>query len=858
MTDLWTEASRDVLAERRSEATRRAGLALAPKLAFVMGASSRDEFEDRLALVAAEVQSVVGAATVGDPTLFPLVHEAVLSDWSRSFDELMDLRSITSQRRNNRRGYERQVARDKQVRVEAASEVCGCHAFEGMPGAKVPCKQCRDGWPCAECNPGASLPVGQHKASRKTADRVSMKSPTESEIDKFIGVAQAIGYTISSDEAHDIIVLNGGFKEAMDSANIRSEVYNDVRGYGGLAPEDGYGISTLIEATSGGDFLLSGRYAITGNWDDMDSPISYADAKKVLDLLRTPAKRQSLEREMQRRGLTASRKVAGDDAYYDGLPADSSDFYYDFGKDHRDPDGDHRGDNGDYPFNVTMSCPTHGQKTITITRGDQTPLCPECGRRMANRKRSSFPSAPPQLVMAYQHMMQYGYAGGKFARFASRKTAGTPHPSGTAFGWPRSADGHIACPSCGASNVTLTGSNLGSDVVRGNMWTGIRCKDCGASSGAPLQFTDRNGADTETLWDKQWGWKGASRKQAGPMFPGAGAQVYYNDAGEPTGWDEGGDEGDFDPNDDSYSEVGDEWEDRMDRESSAQTRLISSSETRHLASTVVVHGGTAHWAVTSIDGEREFASGVHDSPEVAARLASALASRMESKYVWVDDDDDKKAPVTPEAAPDAAPQEPVKGAVPPPQDDAQVAPPPAAEDGAPKDIAPSTPVEPGPTSGAPVTQDGVVEEEPSEDPSMMDVGQATTMSYVMAGGGSGSVEVTFVREDNGIFYFNGPTGEFGVAQREGKWIDAAANEFTFGASTGEDSGGEGQTSSGQNPAPQDAPPPEGTSSEAAPPSKDGESKSEDSAAEPKTDKDDESKPEEKDEKKGPPWKKEEK
>lgn len=43
-------------------------------------------------------------------------------------------------------------------------------------------------------------------------------------------------------------------------------------------------------------------------------------------------------------------------------------------------------------------------------------------------------------------------------------------------------------------------------------------------------------------------------------FPGAGAQVYYNEAGEPTGWDypgydEGPDPDDFDPND--FDEDGD-------------------------------------------------------------------------------------------------------------------------------------------------------------------------------------------------------------------------------------------------------------------------------------------------------------
>jgi len=46
------------------------------------------------------------------------------------------------------------------------------------------------------------------------------------------------------------------------------------------------------------------------------------------------------------------------------------------------------------------------------------------------------------------------------------------------------------------------------------------------------------------------------------MFPGAGAQVYYNDAGEPLGWDYPSDEPDFDfdPYDDFYLDMDEEYE----------------------------------------------------------------------------------------------------------------------------------------------------------------------------------------------------------------------------------------------------------------------------------------------------------
>jgi hypothetical protein len=50
------------------------------------------------------------------------------------------------------------------------------------------------------------------------------------------------------------------------------------------------------------------------------------------------------------------------------------------------------------------------------------------------------------------------------------------------------------------------------------------------------------------------------------MFPGAGARVYYNEAGEPIGWDYPSyDEPDYDPVDDLYG-PDDEEEDDVEAE----------------------------------------------------------------------------------------------------------------------------------------------------------------------------------------------------------------------------------------------------------------------------------------------------
>lgn len=69
------------------------------------------------------------------------------------------------------------------------------------------------------------------------------------------------------------------------------------------------------------------------------------------------------------------------------------------------------------------------------------------------------------------------------------------------------------------------------------------------------------------------------------------------------------------------------------------------------------------------------------------------------------------------------------------------------------------------------------------DPKSMNVGDRINMTYTLTDGTTGDVDVTFVREDNDIFFFDGPNGEFGIGERDEDagtvWVDSEGQHFAF-------------------------------------------------------------------------------
>lgn len=111
MTDLWTHLAADVDGERHERALTAALTACAQHFGFVAEARTATEFDDRVTLVADQIEARVAAATQGDPGLFPVIHQSVLDSWHENWQSVQDQRARESQRRNAPRAAARQAAR---------------------------------------------------------------------------------------------------------------------------------------------------------------------------------------------------------------------------------------------------------------------------------------------------------------------------------------------------------------------------------------------------------------------------------------------------------------------------------------------------------------------------------------------------------------------------------------------------------------------------------------------------------------------------------------------------------------------------------------------------------------------------
>jgi hypothetical protein len=172
---------------------------------------------------------------------------------------------------------------------------------------------------------------------------------------------------------------------------------------------------------------------------------------------------------------------------------------------------------------------------------------------------------------------------------------------------------------------------------------------------------------------------------------------------------------------------------------------IYTTEVDNMAITIVPQRIGAAWAVTSLDGVEEHVSGTAPSIK-AARVAVVHAADIFGQDPNVNDKTNpskKKNLVDGKEVVDDEEADALEDEV---------------EDG---------------------VEDAVEDAVEQADPMSLEVGDTVTVSYTMGTGDAGEVEAVFVRLEGDIAFFSGPSGEFGVAERDGAWVDSDGNTFDF-------------------------------------------------------------------------------
>lgn len=120
----------------------------------------------------------------------------------------------------------------------------------------------------------------------------------------------------------------------------------------------------------------------------------------------------------------------------------------------------------------------------------------------------------------------------------SRRTAASPEGW-----WPvvpgRNGESSLVCPGCESANVTISGSNLGSDLRRGNPYSTLTCGDCGRSDYIPLKTASRRTAaesGTPEFWDRFYKGDGVSNGVPRDLFPEGGVPLHGELTPEQEAW----------------------------------------------------------------------------------------------------------------------------------------------------------------------------------------------------------------------------------------------------------------------------------------------------------------------------------
>lgn len=398
MTNMWDAATIDYERERLDGFITAATVAVAEQHGFVIQASTRQEFDDRLALVASAVEGAVSRVTYADPGSFPVVHQAVLASWERDFDIITEQRRVEAQRRNARRAYFRRS--EKSAGFKVVDDSSGASTGTVYPNKeiaeqanygdgysvqytdeKVKTAKVAANWQRQQDGPGESH--WHLTPSDFRPGQWARISPVGDGFMLSIYAADGGDYTPDSLLLHERYETIEEAKEAAEhwrkTASLKTAKIEwgdvgpvEVNTYNGLTEKVLLWVAEEMGVTADIITLMGGYSWYVHSADNPDGSPLAEGQERTLERAKAMAERAMMEHSTQM-SLFASRKKTAAYGYTD-------DEDYDRGYDSRDPDMNKP--TSFEPFRVEIDCPACGARSTSIvSRMDQNIYCPSCGER---------------------------------------------------------------------------------------------------------------------------------------------------------------------------------------------------------------------------------------------------------------------------------------------------------------------------------------------------------------------------------------------------------------------------------------------------------------------------------------------
>lgn len=730
MTNMWEAATLDYERERLDGYIAAASVAVAEQHGFVIQASTRQEFDDRLALVTTAVERAIDRVTYAEPGSFPTVHQAVLASWERDFDLLTEQRQVEAQRRNARRAFFRRQAE--------GSKHTAAGRFEWKwPGTRTPDSM-------------VVMPVSNIDANERIAQ--GKRSIVRFDITTGKGIANWKGsdgkyfHHLNSFMGAEEVVMP---KEFIDAALAVEYKSGDAIGGGVFVAQltgaktdrDEYAKSLIDDTDDSGELIdwdkeKAKRESSLKAFGSLSCPECKADVStgaRIFD----HGEHEVLRAKCESCGWSGSKKkpkkTSGFRVVDDSSGASTGTVY---------PNKE-IAEQANYGDGYSVQYTDEKVKTASV-----------------NKLAVTWSDLGLQQVQTYDGLSERLHL---WTAEEMGVTGDVITFMGGYMWYVHSIDDQEGDALASGKESTLEAAQAMAERAMAEHSTqmSLFASKTAANLGGYLVFS--LGESKLELNIISWAQADGIKPESGffPLlgtFPNDHAPRYY---GKLTG--------------------------RTTRKWDLDCPTVELYEVDTIADEAGVIWGVRGKRVPGMWAVR---------PEAQDQLRSVtagenpFAKKDDEKDVPKDDqtdsdkDGEQDGPTQPgeqpEPAGDDAKAAPADQAA-PAQDPAQQ----SAQDPAAADAVQDKGQAQDPASSAETAQD---QNQPA-DPTTMDVGQSTNMGFTMVDGGStGSIEVTFVREENGVYFFNGPTGEFGVGQMNGQWQDADGNTFTFGGSASVDQG----------------------------------------------------------------------